>query len=92
MEVVGADDDLGPIGRDALHLIAPFAGHLEGALHRLDAGVHRQHRMGAGKGADLLVEETELIVAEGAGGEGEASRLLDHRRQNLRVTMALVHR
>ncbi len=92
MEVVCADDDLRLVLGDALDLIAPLAGHLEGAFHRLGAGVHRQGLVRPGEGAQLLVEGRELVVAEGAGGQAEAAGLLDQGLADLRVAVPLVHR
>src|SRR6516165_9539349 len=37
VEIVGADDDLGPVFWDALYLIAPFTRDLDCAFHRFGA-------------------------------------------------------
>src|SRR6267154_3823920 len=92
VEVVGADDDLGQPIRHTLHLVTPFAHRLDRALHRLGTAVHWQHPVGAGKLGDLLVEGSQLVVVEGAGGQGQPTRLLHHRGQDLRMAVALVHR
>ena len=90
VEVVGADDDLGLIFRHALDLVGPLAGELEGGLDGLGAGVHGQGHVEAGEVVDLLVEERELVVAEGARGQGDALRLLEHGGEDARVAVALV--
>ncbi|MEY9791490.1 hypothetical protein ABIE77_006049 [Sinorhizobium fredii] len=90
MEIVGADDDLRLVGGDALDLISPFADRLYRRLDRLGAGIHWQHLVRAGEGGDLLVEQSELVVAEGARGERQLLRLLHHRLEDHRVAMALV--
>ena len=92
VEIVGADDDLGLAVRHALDLVAPFADRLDGGLHGLGAGVHRQDLVRAGECRDLLVEQRQLVVAEGARGQRQLLRLLDHRGQDLRMAMALVDR
>jgi hypothetical protein len=43
-----------------------------------------------GELADLVVEQRQLVVAEGARGERQASSLLDQRLADLRVAVALV--
>ncbi len=78
VEVVGADDDLGLIGGDAFDLVAPLAGDLEGGLDGLGAGVHGERHLEAGEVVEFLVEERELVVAEGARGEGDLVGLLEH--------------
>src|SRR5216683_2799863 len=65
VEVVGADDDLGLVGGDSLDGVAPLAGDLEGGLDGLGAGVHGERHLEAGEAVQLLVEEGELVVAEG---------------------------
>ena len=62
----------------ALDLEGPLAGGLDGGLDRLGAGVHREELVEAGELAELLVEGAELVVAEGAGGQGHGAGLLEH--------------
>ena len=81
VEVVGADDDLGLALGHALDLVAPLAHRLDRGLDRLGARVHRQHLVRAGERRELLVEAAELVVAEGAAGQGQAAGLLDHARR-----------
>ena len=90
VEVVGADDDLGLVLGHAAHLVAPLADGLDGGLDGLRAGVHGEYLVGAGQPRELLVEERELVVAKGARGDRQLARLLDQRRQDLRVAVALV--
>ena len=92
VEVVGADDDLGLVLRHALDLVAPLAHRLDRGLDRLGARVHRQDLVRAGQRRELLVEAAELVVAEGAAGQRQPAGLLDHRREDLRVAVALVDR
>ena len=91
VEVVRADDDLGAVRRHALHFVAPLAHGLERGFDRLGAAVHRQDLVRVGELREVLVEEGELVVAEGARGERQLLRLLDHRGEDLRVAVALVH-
>ncbi len=44
-----ADDDLGLVRGDALDLVAPLAGDLEGGLDGLGAGVHGHRHIEAGE-------------------------------------------
>lgn len=92
MEVVFADDDLGLAFGDALDLVAPLAGDLERRLDGLGAGVHGQNHLEAGELGKLLVEERELVVAEGARGKGDALGLFLHGGEDTRVAVALVDR
>ncbi|EGE56146.1 hypothetical protein RHECNPAF_7500118 [Rhizobium etli CNPAF512] len=92
MEIVGADDDLRLALRHTLDLVSPFAHRLDGGLHGFSAGIHRQDLVRAGESGELFIEIGELVVAEGAGGEGEPARLLDHGGEDLRMAMALVDR
>ena len=92
VEVARADDDLGAVLRHALHLVAPFAHRLDRRLDRLGARVHRQDLVRVGQVRELLVEAAELVVAEGAAGQGQARGLLGQRLQDLRVAVALVDR
>ena len=76
MEVAGGRDDLRLPVLHALDAVGPEAGGLDAGLDGLGAGVHRQHeilpaqfREGGGEGA-------ELVVVEGAAGEGEPAELI----------------
>ena len=90
VEVVGADNDLGLIFRHPLDLVTPFPDRLDRALDRFRAGIHRQNLVRPGQGGDFLIERRQLVVAEGARGEGQAGRLLDHGFQDLRMAMPLI--
>ena len=61
--------------RDALDPIAPASRRLDGGLHRLGAGVHRQGRVKPGDSAKLRQERTEAVVVVGARGHREAPSL-----------------
>jgi hypothetical protein len=76
VEVVRGHDDLGRVERDALDLVGPLAGDLDGGLDGLGTGVHRQHHLGAGELGQLRAEGAELVVVEGARGQGEPVDLL----------------
>ena len=70
MEVVGGDEDFGLALGDALDGRAPFASGLEGGLDGFGAGVHGERHLVAGELMEIAEEQGELIVAEGARGEG----------------------
>jgi hypothetical protein len=92
VEIVGADDDFGPVFRHTLYFIAPFARDLDGAFHRFGARVHRQNLVRMSGGAKLLAEQRELIVHEGSRGDSKPRRLLGQCRQDARVAMSLIDR
>ena len=60
---------------DALDLVAPLAGHLDRGLHRLGAGVHRQHQVLAAERGQLVAELGELVVDERPAGQREPVEL-----------------
>ncbi len=70
--------------------LAPLARGFEGGLDGFDAGVHGQGHLEAGEVVEVAVEERELVVAEGAGGEGDLLGLLDHGCEDGGVAVALV--
>ena len=92
VEVPRGGDDLRLAGREALDGVAPLAGQLQGGLHCLGAGVHRQREVVAGERVQGFIEQPELVVAEGARGQRELLRLLHQGRHNSRVAVALVQR
>src|SRR5262249_14056543 len=90
VEIVCADDDFAPVLRNTLYLIAPFTRDLDCAFHRFGAGVHGQNLVRMGDGAELLAEQRELIVHEGARSDGEPRRLFGQGRQDAWVAMPLI--
>ena len=90
VEVVGADDDLGLVGGDAFDLVAPFASDFDGGLDGFGAGVHEESHLVAGEVVEVFEEARELVVAEGAGGEGDLVGLFDHGGKDAWVAVALV--
>src|SRR5262249_27420633 len=92
VEIVGTGDDLGPVFRDTLDLIAPFTRDLDGGFHRFGARIHGQNLVRMGSGAELLAEQRELVVHEGSRGDSEPRSLLGQCRQNARVAMSLIDR
>src|SRR6516164_4949915 len=92
MEIVGADDDFGAVFWDTLYLIAPFTRHLDCAFHCFGARVHGQNLVRLHGGAELLAEQRELIVHEGARSNSEPRGLLGQCRQDARVAMPLIDR
>jgi hypothetical protein len=56
VKVVVADDDLGLPWGNALHLVAPLPHGLDGGLHRLGAGIHRQRHVHAGQLMELFAQ------------------------------------
>lgn len=90
MEVVGDGKDEGLASLDALDLVRPLAGDLDGGLGSLSARVHGQDHVVAKDVANLLGPLGEDIVVEGAGAEGEGGGLLDEGLDELGVAVALV--
>ena len=77
MEVALADDDLGLVLRDALDLVAPLPGRLDGRLDRLGAGVHGQDLVFAGDLAQQLGKKwPSLSLLKSPRGQGDAVGLL----------------
>ncbi len=75
VEVVGAHDDLGAVGRDALDVVAPTPRGLDRGLDAFGAGVHRQHHVLAAQLGELGAERVELVVAERAARQREPIEL-----------------
>src|SRR6516164_5796805 len=92
MEIVGVDDDFGVVFWDTLYLIAPFTRHLDCAFHCFGARVHGQNLVRLRGGAELLAEQRELVVHEGARSNSEPRGLLGQCRQDARVAMPLIDR
>ena len=92
VEVAGGDDDLGAVERDALDLVRPLAGDLDGRLDGFGAGVHRQHHLGAGQLGEVMAERAELVVVERARGERQAVELARARPEQRGVPVAEVQR
>jgi hypothetical protein len=90
VEVVGADDDLGLVLLDALDLVAPLTRALDGGLDGFGAGVHGQDLVVAGQLGDGLVEPGQLVVAEGAAGQGDLGGLAPEHLQQTGVAVTLV--
>ena len=76
MKVVGADDNFRfPVG-DAFNLVPPFARRLHRSFHGFRTGVHGQSHVHSGEIVKLLVQERQLLIAKGAGSEGDLAGLL----------------
>lgn len=90
MEVVDGGKDQRLVLLDALDLVSPLAGNLNGSLDGLGAGVHGQDHVVAEHGADLLSPLGEDIIVESARAESETAGLLGDNLDELRVAMALV--
>ena len=74
----------------ALYLIATFAGGFKGAFDGFGAAVHGQNLMRAGQGADVFIEQRQLIVAERPRRQGQFRHLIGQRLENLWMAMALI--
>jgi hypothetical protein len=57
VEIVGADDDFGPVLWHTFYLIAPFTRDLDCTFHRFGAGVHGQNPVRMGGSAPFVVAE-----------------------------------
>ncbi len=92
VEIAFAHDDAGLVARDALALVAPFAGQLQRGLHGLGAGVHRKHLVVFEIAGDVFLELAEHVVVESTAGERELLRLRGECLDDLRMAVPLVHR
>ena len=92
MEVIGDADDLGLVGLDAFHLVAPLARGFKGGLHRLGAGVHRKDHLVAAELAQLFEERAYLVVVESARGQRDLPGLGEQGLENAGVPVAVVQR
>ncbi len=90
VKVVGGAEDEGLALLDALDLVGPLAGDLDGGLDGLGARVHGQHHVEAEDAADLLGPHGEHVVVEGARAEGQAAGLFGEGAHQLRVAVTLV--
>ena len=90
VEVVrdGKDESLALL--NALDLVSPLAGNLDGSLGGLGASVHGQNHVVAKDIADLFSPLGEDVVVESAGAESEGGGLLSQSLDEFRVAMALV--
>lgn len=75
---------------NALDLVSPLAGNLDGRLGSLSAGVHGQHHVVAEDVADLLGPLGEHIVVEGSRAQRQTGGLVDESLDKLGVAVALV--
>lgn len=66
MEVLGSAKDQCLALLNALDLVSPLAGNLDGSLRGLGTGVHGQHHVVTEDAADLLGPLGENIVVEGS--------------------------
>lgn len=90
MEVVSDTEDESLAGLNALDLVRPLTGNLDGGLGSLSTSVHGQRHVVAEDIADLLRPAGEDIVVESTGAEGQAAGLLDEDLDELGVAVALV--
>ena len=90
VEVAVGHDDEGLVLRDALHLVAPAAGQLEGRLDGLGAGVHRQKLVIAEVLGGHLLVGAQAVVVEGAGGQAQLLGLVAEGLHDLGVAVSLV--
>mmetsp|Transcript_36607 Transcript_36607/g.92793 ORF Transcript_36607/g.92793 Transcript_36607/m.92793 type:complete len:394 (-) Transcript_36607:31-1212(-) len=91
-EVILAEEHRRLVLGDALDVVAPPPGELDGGLPALDASVHRQHALVAEEARDEALVLAEHAVVEGARGERELGCLVAQRRKDLGVRVALVDR
>ncbi|KAI6751061.1 hypothetical protein HG530_013975 [Fusarium avenaceum] len=75
---------------NALDLVCPLAGNLDGSLDGLCTSAHWQNHVVAKDAADLLSPLGKDIVVEGSGAESQPAGLLSKSLDELGVTMALI--
>ena len=92
VEIVGADDDFGPVLRHPLNLIAPFARNLDRAFHRFGTRVHGQNLVRIGGSAEFFAEQRELVVHESPRRDSKPRRLFDQCREDAGVAVPLIDR
>ena len=91
MEIIGAHDDFGFAFGNAFDRVTPLTSSLDGSLHRLGAGIHGQGHIEAGEIVEFLIEQRELIVAEGTRGERDLVGLVSQSFEDLGMAMSLIH-
>ena len=89
-EIVAGKDDAGLILRDALDVISPTTGELDGGLATLHSRVHGKDTVVTKVGGDKLGILTEGVIVKGAGGKCELLGLLDQRADNFGMAMSLI--
>jgi hypothetical protein len=92
VEVVATDDDLRAILSDTLGTVAPLARELDRRLDGLGARVHRQCHIETRERAELVQERAHAIVVHGARRQRQAPGLLDERRDDAEMPMAVIQR
>ncbi len=92
VEVVRGHHDLRPVRGHALHPVGPLACHLQCGLHRLGAGVHRQHHLGTGELGQLAAEQPQLVVVERPGRQCHPAELFGRGADQLGMPVAEVQR
>ncbi len=70
--------------------VAPLAGGFDGGLDGFYAGVHGEGHVEAGEVVEVFEEERELVVAEGAGGEGDLCDLVVEGLEDGGMAVALI--
>lgn len=90
MEVVRDGKDEGLVLLNALDLVSPLAGNLDGGLGGLGASVHGQNHVVAKDIADLFSPLGEDVIVESAGAESENGGLLGQGLDELGVAVTLV--
>jgi len=90
VEVALAHHDLRLAVRDALLLVGPLAGQLEGGLDGLGTAVHGQDHVEAEQPGHVPLVLAEGVAVERAARQGQAPRLLGEGGDDLRVAVPLV--
>jgi len=73
------------------NFVAPFPGNLDSCLDSLSTRVHWQHHVETEHLSYVFREARKHVVVECSAAECQPRGLLDHRFDEFRVAMALIH-
>ncbi len=90
MKVAVAADKLDLVVRNSLFDRAPASCKLDGCLHALRAGVHREESVISEISVDIFLEPAESVVVESSRGKAELACLVFQRLYDSRMAVSLV--
>ena len=89
MKISLTGDYFGLIIGNTFYLVGPFASSLDGGLHCLRSGVHRQGDILAGQLTDSLQKRSQLVGMKSARNNIQISGLTDERLDQSRVCVSV---